>query len=33
VLVAFRFTVVDDRIAAIDIIADRAALTQSVIER
>jgi RNA polymerase sigma-70 factor (ECF subfamily) len=33
VLVAFRFTVVDDRIAAVDIIADRATLTQSVIER
>ena len=33
VLVAFQFTVVDDRITAIDIVADRAALAQSVIER
>jgi RNA polymerase sigma factor (sigma-70 family) len=33
VLVAFRFTVMDDRITAIDMIADRAALSQSVIER
>jgi RNA polymerase sigma-70 factor (ECF subfamily) len=33
VLVAFQFIVVDDRISAIDIVADRAALAQSVIER
>jgi RNA polymerase sigma factor (sigma-70 family) len=32
VLVAFRFAVVDDRIAAVDIIADRTVLAQSVIE-
>jgi len=32
VRVAFRFTVMDDRITAIDIIADRAALAQSVIK-
>jgi RNA polymerase sigma factor (sigma-70 family) len=31
--VAFRFTVIDDRITAIDLIADRAALANSVIER
>jgi RNA polymerase sigma-70 factor (ECF subfamily) len=31
--VAFRFTIADDRITAIDLIADRAALAQSVIER
>ncbi len=33
VRVAFRFRVMDDRITAIDLIADRAALAQSVIER
>jgi RNA polymerase sigma-70 factor (ECF subfamily) len=33
VRVAFRFTIVDDRIAAIDLVADRAVLAQSVIER
>ena len=31
--VAFRFTIRDDRITAIDLIGDRAALEQSVIER
>jgi RNA polymerase sigma-70 factor (ECF subfamily) len=31
--VAFRFTIRDDRIAAIDLVADRAALAQTVIER
>lgn len=33
VRVAFRFRIQDDRIARIDLIADRAAITQSVIER
>lgn len=33
VRVAFRFTIADDRITAIDIIGDSAALAQSVIER
>lgn len=33
VRVAFRFTIVEDRITAIDLIADATALTQSVIER
>jgi len=33
VRVAFRFTIMDDRISAIDIVGDRAALAQSVIER
>jgi RNA polymerase sigma-70 factor (ECF subfamily) len=33
VRVAFHFTVVDDRITAIDLVADRTALAQSVIER
>ncbi len=33
VRVAFRFRIVDDRITAIDLIADRAAIAQSVIER
>jgi RNA polymerase sigma-70 factor, ECF subfamily len=33
VRVAFRFRIVDDRIAAIDLIADRSAIAQSVIER
>jgi RNA polymerase sigma factor (sigma-70 family) len=33
VRVAFRFTIVDDRITAIDLIGDRAALAESVIER
>ena len=33
VRVAFRFTILDDRITAIDLVADRAALEQSVIER
>ena len=33
VRVAFRFRIVDDRIAAIDLVADGAALAQSVIER
>ncbi|MGZ3517541.1 MAG: sigma-70 family RNA polymerase sigma factor [Vulcanimicrobiaceae bacterium] len=33
VRVAFRFRIMDDRITAIDLIADRAALAQSVIER
>jgi RNA polymerase sigma-70 factor (ECF subfamily) len=33
VRVAFHFTIADDRIAAIDLIADRAVLAQSVIER
>jgi RNA polymerase sigma-70 factor (ECF subfamily) len=33
VRVAFRFTVMDDRITAIDMIADRAALAKSVIDR
>jgi RNA polymerase sigma-70 factor (ECF subfamily) len=31
--VAFRFSIMDDRISAIDLIADRAAIAQSVIER
>lgn len=31
--VAFRFTIVDDRITAIDLVGDRAALEQSVIEK
>ena len=31
--VAFRFTIMDDRITAIDLIADRAAIAQLVIER
>lgn len=31
--VAFRFTIADDRITAIDLVADRTALAQSVIER
>lgn len=33
VRVAFRFTIMDDRITGIDLIADRAAIAQSVIER
>jgi Sigma-70, region 4 len=33
VRVAFRFSIMDDRIKAIDLIADRAAIAQSVIER
>jgi RNA polymerase sigma factor (sigma-70 family) len=33
VRVAFRFAITDDRVTAIDLIADRAALAQSVIER
>jgi len=33
VFVAFHFTIMDDRISAIDLIAERAALAQSVIER
>jgi len=33
VRVAFRFRITDDRITAIDLIADRAAIAQSVIER
>lgn len=33
VRVAFRFTITDDRITAIDLVADRAAIAQSVIER
>jgi len=33
VRVAFRFWIMDDRITAIDLIADRAAIAQSVIER
>jgi RNA polymerase sigma factor (sigma-70 family) len=33
VLVAFRFRITEDRITAIDLVADRAALAQSVIER
>jgi hypothetical protein len=32
VRVVFRFTMLDDRIAAIDLIADREAIAQSVIE-
>jgi RNA polymerase sigma factor (sigma-70 family) len=33
VRVAFRFTITDDRITAIDLVADRAAIAQSVIDR
>lgn len=33
VRVAFRFGIMDHRITAIDLIADRAAIAQSVIER
>jgi hypothetical protein len=33
VRVAFRFRILDDRITAIDLIADHAALAQSVIKR
>jgi RNA polymerase sigma-70 factor (ECF subfamily) len=33
VLVAFHFSIMDDRIAAIDLIADLVAISQSVIER
>ena len=33
VRVAFRFSVADDRITAIDLVADRAAIEQAIIER